>query len=60
MSKLDMLKVTRLNTVKELRTLENYARENEENYEHTVNRINCEGYIDGLDYAIALLQNEVN
>lgn len=47
-------------TIEELKELENYARENEESYSQTVDRLYCEGYLAGLQRALAQLENGGN
>ena len=56
MSALDSLKVALNNENKALDILETYARNNEESYDQTINRLTLEGYIDGLKYALSLLE----
>lgn len=59
MSALDSLKVVLNKENSALATLETYARTNEESYDETITRLTLEGYIDGLNYAIALLEQEL-
>lgn len=55
MNAADKLKAAIFNTIEELKVMEDYARNNEESYDRTVTRLNTEGYLDGLNYALTLL-----
>lgn len=57
---MESLKLAQIKATEELNTYEENARNSEEDYSQTVNRLNAEGYLDGLNFAIALLTKENN
>lgn len=56
MNALQSLKIAINNSVKELTQLESNARDNDENYEQTLNRLHAEGFLDGLQWALNLVE----
>lgn len=52
----ESIKAAIFNSVAELTTLESNARNNEEDYEQTLNRLHAEGFLDGLQWALALVE----
>jgi len=58
MNTVDALKSAKAKAIEELTRLEEFARNNEEDYAETVNRIHSEGYLDGIDYALAVVKDE--